>query len=210
MHNHYLHFTATSRTVLSESSKNCQECFHSRVLAIDSYSQIASELTCTFRVGLIIKKTKNLDLAIWISPEYMPDKGADAAGQHWEEELHAAAQVPLHFATKATATAVAPNRWPPRRSGTSGAQKNSGPRGRGSQTSNPLLIVPATWCLGTIPRTSKGSASWREEDPSAKKKQRGMGRKRGAREGGAHGSGRRWRAGKEARARESIGAADSK
>jgi len=32
--------------------------------------------------------------------------------QHWEEELHAAAQVPLHFATKATTgTAIAPNRW---------------------------------------------------------------------------------------------------
>jgi hypothetical protein len=122
-------------------------------------------------------------------------------GQHWEEELHAAAQVPLHFATKATtATAVDPNRWPPRRSGTSGAQKNSGPRGCGSQTSNPLLIVPATWFLGTIPRTSKGSVSWTEEDPGAKKKQRGMGRKRGAQEGGARGSGRRWRVEKEARA----------
>lgn len=133
--------------------------------------------------------------------------------QHWEEGLHAAAQVPLHFATKATtATAVAPTRWPPRRWGTSGAQKNWGPRGRGSRTSDPLLIVPGTWCLGTI---RKGSASWIEEDPGAEKKQRGMGRKRGAREGGARGRG--WRAEKEiergrgeARARESIGAADSK
>jgi hypothetical protein len=34
---------------------------------------------------------------------------------------------------------------------------------------------------GTIPRTSKGSASWREEHAGAEKKQRGTGRKRGAR-----------------------------
>ena len=136
-------------------------------------------------------------------------------GQHWEEELHAAAQVPLHFATKATTgTVVAPNRWPPRRWGTTGAQKNWGPRGRGSQTSDPLLIVPATWCLRTIPRSSKGSASRREEDAGAEKKKRGMGRKTGEGQGGAHGRGRGWRAEKEiergrgeACARDSIGAA---
>ena len=135
-------------------------------------------------------------------------------GHHWEEELHAAAQVPLHFATKATtATDVPPNRWPPRRWGTTGAQKNWGPRGRGSQTSDPLMIVPATWCLGTIPRSSKGCASWREEEVGADKKQRGMGRKTGARQGGARGSGRGWCAEKkiergrgEAYARDSIGA----
>ena len=131
-------------------------------------------------------------------------------GQHWEEELHAAAQVPLHFATKATtATAVAPNRWSPRRWGTSGAQKKWGPRGRGSQTSDPLLLVPATWCLGTILRTSKGSASWREEDAGAEKKQRGMGRKRGARQG-AHARAGEAGAWRKSSAWESIGAADSK
>ena len=124
-------------------------------------------------------------------------------GQHWEEELHAAAQVPLHFATKATTgTAVAPNRWPPRRWGTSGAQKNWGPRGRGSQTSDPLLLVPATWCLGTIPRSSKGCASWREEEVGAEKKQRGDGEKNRSTTGGRTRERERLVRGEENRARE--------
>ena len=38
-------------------------------------------------------------------------------------------------------------------------------------------------------RTSKGSASWREEHVGAEKKQRGMGRKRGARQGEHAGAG---------------------
>ena len=81
----------------------------------------------------------------------------------------------------------------------------------------PFLIVRATWCLGTIPRSSKGSASWREKDAGTEKKRHGMGRKTGARQGDARGSGRGWRVEKkierrrgEACARVSIGAADSK
>jgi hypothetical protein len=58
----------------------------------------------------------------------MPDKGADAAGEELGGRTSCRSPGTLHFATKATTgTVVALNCWPPRRWGTSGAQKNWGP-----------------------------------------------------------------------------------
>ena len=66
MHNHSLHFTATSQTVLSESSKNAfmipsspnlssQECFHSQVIAKNAFIHKYSQYIATHKLHLSLQ-----------------------------------------------------------------------------------------------------------------------------------------------------------
>ena len=66
MHNHYLHFTTTSQTVLSKSSKNAfmiqsspnlssQECFHSQVIAKNAFIHKYSQYIATHKLHLSLQ-----------------------------------------------------------------------------------------------------------------------------------------------------------